>query len=321
MKTVNNDRLNYINIILMAVAFGIARIAPLELLVFAYAVLGPLHYLTEIPWLKKRQYFANDKGESWLLWILSAIAAVPLFVKDGPLTMAGCTLLALAFALVMVLTPNIKHRVVLAAVIVPIAFVINPGDVLFGLYITTVIHVSLFTWLFMLAGCLKDKRLSGFLALAAMTLFGVSCFIFRQPAGDYRSTAVMVDSVMTSFPTLQKDLCELVHWNFDWNAYVDMTRFLAFAYTYHYFNWFSKTRIIRWHEVTPPVMALIVVLYIGSVTLYAINYSLGNKLLFFMSAAHVFLEFPLNWRTTGLIFSDLGRLLQGKSSASPAAET
>jgi hypothetical protein len=27
-------------------------------------------------------------------------------------------------------------------------------------------------------------------------------------------------------------------------------RFIAFAYTYHYLNWFSKTDIIRWHVVS-----------------------------------------------------------------------
>jgi hypothetical protein len=27
-------------------------------------------------------------------------------------------------------------------------------------------------------------------------------------------------------------------------------RLIAFAYQYHYLNWFSKTSIIKWHEVT-----------------------------------------------------------------------
>jgi hypothetical protein len=28
-----------------------------------------------------------------------------------------------------------------------------------------------------------------------------------------------------------------------------LMRFIAFAYLYHYLNWFSKTEVIRWHKV------------------------------------------------------------------------
>ena len=32
-------------------------------------------------------------------------------------------------------------------------------------------------------------------------------------------------------------------------AFFKVQAFLAFAYTYHYLNWFSKTLIIKWHQV------------------------------------------------------------------------
>ena len=48
----------YINIGLMLVAFVVASLIPFELFLFAYAVLGPLHYATEISWLYDRRFFA-----------------------------------------------------------------------------------------------------------------------------------------------------------------------------------------------------------------------------------------------------------------------
>ena len=41
-----------------------AFIMPFEVFLFAYAFMGPLHYLTEISWLHDRQYFAKGKYDS-----------------------------------------------------------------------------------------------------------------------------------------------------------------------------------------------------------------------------------------------------------------
>jgi hypothetical protein len=73
-----------------------------------------------------------------------------------------------------------------------------------------------------------------------------------------------------------------------------LMRFIAFAYLYHYLNWFSKTEIIRWHKV-PKVRFLAVILtWLAACGFYAYDYSLGLSLLFFLSFSHVLLEFPLN---------------------------
>src|ERR1019366_2532324 len=71
-------------------------------------------------------------------------------------------------------------------------------------------------------------------------------------------------------------------------------RFLAFAYTYHYLNWFSKIAIIKWHNVPVRRLALIGVLWAACIVLYIYNYSEAVKVLFCLSFLHVFLEFPLN---------------------------
>ena len=71
-------------------------------------------------------------------------------------------------------------------------------------------------------------------------------------------------------------------------------RFIAFAYTYHYLNWFSKTAIIKWHKAPVRRLSLIGVLWAACIVLYIYNYSGAVKVLFFLSYLHVFLEFPLN---------------------------
>ena len=82
-------------------------------------------------------------------------------------------------------------------------------------------------------------------------------------------------------------------------------RLIAFAYTYHYLNWFSKTSIIKWHEVSMNRIAVIAVVWLASLALYAYNYDTGMAILYFLSILHVMLEFPLNHRT----FAGIGREL------------
>jgi len=73
-----------------------------------------------------------------------------------------------------------------------------------------------------------------------------------------------------------------------------LMRFIAFAYLYHYLNWFSKTEIIRWHQVPKLRFAAVILLWVVASIFYAYDYSLGLSLLFFLSFSHVLLEFPLN---------------------------
>ncbi|MCC6181260.1 MAG: hypothetical protein IT237_05450 [Bacteroidia bacterium] len=48
------NQINYANIGLMIISAFLAFLLPFELFLFSYAVLGPLHYLTEIGWLHKK---------------------------------------------------------------------------------------------------------------------------------------------------------------------------------------------------------------------------------------------------------------------------
>src|ERR1700759_3136948 len=59
----NTRNIDLTNIGLMLISCALAFVIPFELFLFSYAVLGPLHYLTEITWLKKRDCFANGKTD------------------------------------------------------------------------------------------------------------------------------------------------------------------------------------------------------------------------------------------------------------------
>ena len=46
--------LNHLNSGLMLLSVAVAAVLPFELFLFAYAILGPAHYLTQISWLHDR---------------------------------------------------------------------------------------------------------------------------------------------------------------------------------------------------------------------------------------------------------------------------
>jgi hypothetical protein len=87
---------------------------------------------------------------------------------------------------------------------------------------------------------------------------------------------------------------------------IKIMRFIAFAYTYHYLNWFSKTSIIKWHLVDKKYLIATLAIWLSAVGIYAYDYKTGLKFLFLLSFMHVFLEFPLNCKT----FADLGEELK-----------
>jgi hypothetical protein len=91
-------------------------------------------------------------------------------------------------------------------------------------------------------------------------------------------------------------------------------RFIAFAYTYHYLNWYSKTEIIKWHKVPLKWLVVSVAIWMASIALYIYDFRTGLVALFFLSLLHVFLEFPLNFRSIVGIKEELKNKISGKKS-------
>src|SRR5690606_7162898 len=70
--------------------------------------------------------------------------------------------------------------------------------------------------------------------------------------------------------------------------FVKLQIFIAFAYTYHYLNWFSKTTVIGWHKnLTSSRVITIGVVWILSISLYLYDYGTGLAALFLLSVLHV----------------------------------
>jgi hypothetical protein len=90
------------------------------------------------------------------------------------------------------------------------------------------------------------------------------------------------------------------------NLGIRIQGFIAFAYTYHYLNWFSKVEVIKWHkELTTKKLAIVVLLSITSIALYIYSYSVGVLVLLAVSLLHVLLELPLNVITAKQVFGSL----------------
>src|SRR5205085_1125342 len=193
-------------------------------------------------------------------------------------------------------------------------------QVLFSLFLPTIIHVYLFTGAFILYGALKRRSLWGYASLSVFVLCGALCFL---PVTFGASASQWVQQTYQSFAGLNYNLARVFRFAdirgvndiYTTQSGLWLMRLIAFAYTYHYLNWFSKTSIIKWHRVSRRQLVGIALLWVASIGLYLYDYRTGLVALLFLSLLHVFLEFPLNYRT----FAGIGRELRYSLRARPPA--
>ena len=303
------DRINYYNILAMLLSACLAILIPFELALLSYAILGPVHYLTEISWLKERQFFTVKKYD---YFIITIIVVVALLIK---LPYANLLFYTFGMSLLFLFIKDSTNRVLAFVVLIVAGYFLlshNLPRTIFGLYLGTLIHVYVFTGAFILYGALKSKSISGYLSMLVFVLCPVSlCFLFADWHNVPTTWAEANYGAFSrlNFTTLRTHVLNI----YAGKTSILLTRFIAFAYTYHYLNWFSKTRIINWHRISVKRAVSIIVIWIASVALYFYNYNTGLKWLFILSTIHVILEFPLNHRT----FIGIGKEL--KSRLSPIA--
>lgn len=318
MNIFNIDR---INTFLILVSFLVSCFLPFELFVIVYAILGPLHYLTEINWIKDKKYFLKDKNWLFLCLLLSVIVSIPLllnlsFIKDiigdsiSSLVLDNSiytnAAIFLCFVSVIILRQSISERVkivwiVLAFLVGIVLTNLNSFNLLFGTFIPTIIHVYFFTLLFMWYGSIKDSSKIGYINIVLLALIPV--FIFLIPDINWLLPSKNIQDVYVEnkFYILNVTISKIIGlsdgtvFNFSDTITTKIQLFISFAYTYHYLNWFSKTSVIGWHKnLTSYKTITIIVVWLLSVGLYAYNYRLGLVVLLFLSYLHVFLEFPIN---------------------------
>ena len=308
LSALNNDQINYVNIGLMLLSAVLAFILPFELFLFSYAVLGPLHYLTEIGWLHKKNYFTKGKYDFVFLSVLCVLVFYFSYVNPtkNQTIIPNLILYGILLALIFVFIKDNLYRIVLAVLAVIGISVSKMGFdcvIWVGIFLPTIIHVFIFTWAFMFYGVLKNKSFSGYLSIIALILIAVSFFVIKAPGLQYEVSAYvgksyelfyLLNKFLIEFFGLETTLTSERALVYATNAGFIVMRFIAFAYTYHYLNWFSKTSVIQWHKVPKKTLYITLVLWVFSVVLYVIDYNIGLKALYFLSFLHVFLEFPLN---------------------------
>jgi hypothetical protein len=332
-------QVNLLNIGLMLASLGAALIIPFELFLFSYAVLGPLHYLTEISWLHDRSYFLPQRRLAVPIVCLTVIVLLTSdtifelgeesFAMMAAAWAPEMRFGALAISLVYVVAKTAEGRrigmiaTILALIVAHFLnqhwraaggedLVFTGYDVFFLLFLTTIVHVYVFTGAFVLLGALRSQSPSAMLALMVFVACSIVCFVVpvdeMAPVSDYvregydnSSTALNIYMSRLVDPGAVRSADDV----FATPLGATMARLIAYAYTYHYLNWFSKTSVIKWHEVPRIRLAVAVTIWIASLCVYGWDYLVGLKVLFFLSMLHVFLEFPLNWRSLIDIGSEL----------------
>ena len=397
MALTKDSKINFLNIGLMLITAVFAFFLPFETFLLAYAFLGPLHYLTEISWLHDRQYFTKGKYDFVPLLLIGVALSYAAFAKDFDFNIDfykefvalnlfdKLLVLALFSSLLFAFVKNLVVKII--AILFIFIFISgwlapenaaenSKSTTIFALtsLVPTLIHVYVFTGLFMLFGALKSRSKTGLLSVLAFIIvpiflvFGLPVQTKTNYISDYGKEAYYADgdgffytnvSILDHFrlmnepnltnkqyldsiinkdsKTNQTPIAERqritdslsdklnqafivpnpdseyymrpipaklaipveskdYYWNYVFFSGfgIMLMRFIAFAYMYHYLNWFSKTEVIRWHKVPKIRFIAVLLLWLTACALYAYNYSLGLSFLFFLSFTHVLLEFPLN---------------------------
>lgn len=289
-----------------------AAAAPLQVFLLAYIVLGPMHYLTEIAWLRKKSFYfdkgvISPRGYGILAALLALAGAVDFVTKRG----LGFWLIG--GLLLLSLSVWIGNRYILMAIAVAgvAAKVFSPGTVFFvGVVTPTIVHVFFFTWIFMVSGAIRarDSSPNRWLNPALMLLIPLALLRLpiRYPAPG--SPWLRMESI--SFGPFHQLLAAALHHPMSLGADITadpvvaaLLRLFAFAYLFHYLNWFGKTDLLGWHRIPARTWSVIGVLYAASLSLYLWSFTVGFMVANFLSLLHVLMEFPLDWTALRFVAS------------------
>jgi len=319
MDTRNID---LINIFLVVASLMIAMKLPFELFMFSYAILGPLHYLTEINWLSTKNYFIKQ-DRRWMLFflVITAIGSIyptltlidlglseslnrAITLLDGQFNTLLLT--GFLFAISLLFVQEAKQLFIALGLILVVSFYatnyLSASFAMMVAFLPTIIHVYLFTLLFVLYGALKSKSGLGFLLGGVILSIPFIIAFVPFDSLDYKPSEGTVQVYLHSgFPQLGAKVASLFgalpqgKFNIFSEIALRVQVFIAFAYTYHYLNWFSKTSIIGWTKnLSTPKVILIIGIWLLSIWIYQHDYKTGIQALFFLSVLHVTMEFPLN---------------------------
>lgn len=319
-----------INIALILISLSLAIAMPFEMFLIAYAILGPLHYLTEINWLNTKSYFTSSKklwfGASLLFMFLITGPEVVRYFSGTETSMLNTVesyapfviLLALYAGAVFALVEETGKRVIALAIGVftgQLLFAIPTALVALGVLIPTVMHVFLFTALFMLYGAAKNRSGVGLLGVMILITCATLIFIVDTSQLSIVATNWAKESFGTErFEVVNEQVAKALGIGNLMQDYfggwgMKIQTFIAFAYVHHYLNWFAKTAVIGWHKgLKGKRFWTITAIWLVLCGLFVADYRLGFFCTISLSFLHVILEFPLNAQSVRGIYSELKKL-------------
>ena len=312
-------RIDLINTVLILIAAGVALIMPFPLFLFAYAVLGPLHYLTEISWLHDRSYFIPEKKSVPIFLGLGIIATLLVLTGKMPywfLPAVVYMLFGWAFILTSVKAGTRRDLSIAFLFVTNVLFILFEPPVyilFFAIFIPTLVHVFVFTAAFMLSGALKSRSIWGMTSFIVLIVVALGLLVYVPKRSSSLSPYVLES--YQPFVFMNETMMGLLFGEGKTRLTVEaaaasragtaIMQFIAFAYTYHYLNWFSKVQVIGWNSISVRRRSSILLVWLAALGFYAYDYRVGVQVLFLLSFLHVLFEFPLNHRS----FSDIGESL------------
>jgi hypothetical protein len=313
------NKIEVLNVLLILTSLFFALLLPFELFLFSYAVLGPLHYLTEINWLNKNNYFIKKRKYVWVLmfftFIISFIVLFRYFKFDtifssflnyySKLLINILIVTCFFFSIGLVLFKDTKKifASLIVALLLGLIFLkfIPFSFLIIGVFLPTIIHVYLFTLLFMIFGALKSRSFIGVVSIVLLILvpffISLNSFLFSCETSELVKSIFLETRFKNVIIAINQVISEvsIVDFNFRAETILKIQTFIAFSYTYHYLNWFSKISIIKWSKgISKSYLVLLLVLWLSSIGIYLYNYRMGVLTLYFLSLFHVIVEFPLN---------------------------
>ena len=283
-----------------------AAIAPLQVLLLAFAFLGPFHYLTEIVWLRKKQFYFSEGLVKPPVYVALAIVMAVLALLEhvvkhdfGVWVVGSLLLLSLT-----VWVRNVYAILAIALAAVVTGFFLRTWVYFIAVLVPTLVHVFFFTWTFMVSGALRDRRATLMKWLNPTLMVVIPLVLVFVPMHYAEPSGIWLRGESGTFGAMHHKLAGDLHHTVAINQQLlndrvvaGLLRLFAFVYLFHYLNWFAKTELLAWHKVSRRSWVGISLLYAGSVAVYAVKFEWGFLLATFLSMLHVLLEFPLNWHT------------------------
>src|ERR1043165_6831869 len=165
---------------LMLSALALTYLVPFELLLLAYVVLGPAHYATEISWLPDRKYFLPQRGIAiGLAGIAIVAAAIDHAAWFGFVMWAAFVVCAL----MTVATTAMQATLLFIGAMALTALMLSSGAsmAVLGVLMPTLIHVSLFTLVFMALGAYRSGAKIQWV-LVALYLAAIALILLAPPS-------------------------------------------------------------------------------------------------------------------------------------------